>query len=107
MTSRLLTVLICGSAVSGCSSLNNIDAALEGYEFISSVTLDQQVVDVYRHKNQTGSWMGKREFQPFGQIDSTIYRDNLRAIEIVSECKLVPTTVMNAGPTTTILVECL
>ena len=105
--SRLLAGLICFSAVLGCSSLNNVDAALEGYEFVRSVSIDQQVVDVFRHKNQSDSWMGKRSFQAFGQIDSTIYRDNLRAIEIVSGCDLVPATVMNAGPTTTILVECL
>lgn len=90
----------------GCTSMNKTDAALAGYEFVSSVTIGQQVVDVFRHKNQSDSWMGKRAFEAFGQIDSTVYRNNLKAIEIVSKCDLVPATVMNAGPTTTILVDC-
>jgi hypothetical protein len=90
----------------GCTSMNKTDAALAGYEFVSSVTIDQQVVDVFRHKHQSDSWMGKRSFQAFGQIDSSVYMNNLKAIELVSECDLVPATVMNAGPTTTILVDC-
>ena len=76
--SRLLAGLICFSAIFGCSSLNNVDAALEGYEFVRSISIDQQVVDVFRHKNQSNSWMGKRAFQAFGQIDSSVYMNNLK-----------------------------
>ena len=103
---RSLRVLLYSSVVCGCTSLNNLDAAMVGYEFVRSVSIDQQVVDVFRHKNQSDSWMGKRAFEAFRQIDSAVYRDNLKAIEIVSECKILPATVMNSGPTTPILVEC-
>jgi len=70
------------------------------------LTIDGQMWQVQQMPAGKDTWAANKEDPWGGWLDPRDYERNVRAIELVSKCKVIPATISNQGMATTAAVTC-
>lgn len=94
-TSCLLSLALCACTPAG----------IYGGE-VTVIEIDGHKHDVQPYTASPGVWMAQNSNQAGGLIDPTDWVRNVRAIEIVSGCKVIAGSTKHSGMHTTASVDC-
>jgi hypothetical protein len=95
------------TALSGCSSVNHLDAAVMGYEYVDSRVIGDEPYEVFQSEKQSDFYRAAIIQEGFCcVIDPRRWVNNVKVIEEVTQCKVDSNFVNHSGLLTEARVVC-
>jgi hypothetical protein len=95
------------TALSGCSSVNHLDAAVMGYEYVDSRVIGDETYEVFQSEKQSDFYRAAIIQEGFCcVIDPRRWVNNVKVIEEVTQCKVDSNFVNHSGLLTEARVVC-
>ena len=100
-------LIIWVTSMSGCSSVNHLDAAVFGYKYVDKRVIAEETYEVFQSEKQSDFFRAAVVQEGFCcSANPRRWVNNVTAIEGITQCKVDPNFVRHAGLMTEARVAC-